>query len=134
MSFASRTPVGWLPPCREWPGQAVAPASHRLAPPLLLLLSSPASRPKQSVRGILRPGPRQFLPRRGGPRAPLAAAGAHNRICPVDRALAIHRRSRALKGTSTKLTLAGRFLALSGYMKWCVVRLPTSCSKPTVGA
>ena len=59
---------------------------------------------------------------------------AHNRICPVDRALAIHRRSRALKGTSTKLTLAGRFLALSGYMKWCVVRLPTSCSKPTVGA
>lgn len=64
----------------------------------------------------------------------LKPAVAHNRICPVDRALAIHRRSRALKGTSTKLTLAGRFLALSGYMKWCVVRLPTSCSKPTVGA
>lgn len=46
----------------------------------------------------------------------------------------IHTRSRVLKGTRTKLTLAARFLALSGYMKWWVVRLPASSSKPTVGA
>lgn len=52
----------------------------------------------------------------------------------MDRALVIHTRSRVLKGTRTKLTLAARFLALSGYMKWCVVRLPASSSKPTVGA
>lgn len=60
--------------------------------------------------------------------------GTYNLIWPVERALAIQSRSRVLKGTSTKLTLAGRFLALSGYMKWCVVRPPTSPSKPTVGA
>lgn len=58
----------------------------------------------------------------------------YNRIWPVDRALVIHTRSRVLKGTRTKLTLAARFLALSGYMKWWVVRLPASSSKPTVGA
>lgn len=58
----------------------------------------------------------------------------YNRIWPVERALAIHSRSNALKGTRTKLTLAGKFLALSGYMKWWVVLLPTSASKPTVGA
>lgn len=58
----------------------------------------------------------------------------HKRICPVERALVIHNKSRVLKGTSTKLTLAARFLALSGYMKWCVVRLPASSSQPTVGA
>ena len=60
--------------------------------------------------------------------------GTYNLIWPVERALAIQSRSRVLKGTSTKLTLAGRFLALSGYMKWGVVRPPTSPSKPTVGA
>lgn len=60
--------------------------------------------------------------------------GTYNLIWPVERALAIQSRSSVLKGTSTKLTLAGRFLALSGYMKWCVVRPPTSPSKPTVGA
>lgn len=43
--------------------------------------------------------------------------GTYNLIWPVERALAIQSRSRVLKGTSTKLTLAGRFLALSGYMK-----------------
>lgn len=59
---------------------------------------------------------------------------SHKRIWPVERALVIHNRSRVLKGTSTKLTLAARFLALSGYMKWCVVRLPASSSYPTVGA
>ena len=42
---------------------------------------------------------------------------SHNRIWPVDRALVIHSRSSVLKGTRTKLTLAARFLALSGYMK-----------------
>lgn len=67
----------------------------------------------------------------GGPTPDLSP---YKRIWPVDRALVIHTRSRVLKGTRTKLTLAARFLALSGYMKWCVVRLPASSSKPTVGA
>lgn len=58
----------------------------------------------------------------------------YKRIWPVDRALVIQTRSSVLKGTRTKLTLAARFLALSGYIKWWVVWLPASSSKPTVGA
>jgi len=53
---------------------------------------------------------------------------SYNRIWPVDRALVIQTRSSVLKGTRTKLTLAARFLALSGYMKWWVVWLPASSS------
>lgn len=57
-----------------------------------------------------------------------ARVSSYNRIWPVDRALVIQTRSSVLKGTSTKLTLAARFLALSGYMKWWVVWLPASSS------
>lgn len=98
--------------------------AHRREPSLLTSITRDHFKPRAP------PHPREAL----SPMCYSASEEPHNRICPVERALAIHIRSRALKGTSTKLTLAGRFLALSGYMKWWVVRLPTSFSKPTVGA
>lgn len=58
----------------------------------------------------------------------------HCLMVPVVRALRIHCRSRVLKGISTRLVVLSRSLALSGYMRWCVVFAPTSSSKPVVGA
>lgn len=55
-------------------------------------------------------------------------------ISPVDRALATHCRSRSLKGSRTRWTPGPMSTALSGYMKWCVVLLPTSASNPNVVA
>lgn len=53
---------------------------------------------------------------------------------PMVRALMIHCRSRVLKGIKTRLVLLSRSMALSGYMTWWVVLVPTSFSKPVVGA
>lgn len=55
-------------------------------------------------------------------------------IVPVVRALIIHCRSKVLKGISTRLVPLSRSLALSGYMMWWVVLVPTSSSNPEVGA
>lgn len=55
-------------------------------------------------------------------------------MVPVVRALIIHWRSRVLNGISTILVLLSKSLALSGYMTWWVVLVPTSTSKPAVGA
>lgn len=51
---------------------------------------------------------------------------------PVDSALVSHSRSLSLNGSRMRLTPGSRSLALSGYMMWCVVRFPTSFSKPRV--
>lgn len=55
-------------------------------------------------------------------------------ILPVVVALITHCRSVVLKGTRTMLTFSPSSRKLSGYTRWWVVRLPTSASKPTVGA
>lgn len=51
---------------------------------------------------------------------------------PVDSALVSHSRSLSLNGSRMRLTPGSRSTALSGYMMWCVVRFPTSFSKPRV--
>lgn len=55
-------------------------------------------------------------------------------MVPVVVALITHCRSVVLKGTRTMLTFSPSSRKLSGYTRWWVVRLPTSASKPTVGA
>lgn len=52
----------------------------------------------------------------------------------MDSALVSHSRSLSLNGRRTKLTPRSTSTALSGYRKWCVVRFPTSFSKPCVTA
>lgn len=55
-------------------------------------------------------------------------------MVPVVVALITHCRSVILKGTRTMLTFSPSSRKLSGYTRWWVVLLPTSASKPTVGA
>lgn len=55
-------------------------------------------------------------------------------MVPVVVALITHCRSVVLKGTRTMLTFSPSSRKLSGYTRWWVVLLPTSASKPTVGA
>lgn len=55
-------------------------------------------------------------------------------MVPVVVALTTHSRSVVLKGTRTMLTFSASSLKLSGYTRWWVVLLPTSISKPAVGA
>lgn len=55
-------------------------------------------------------------------------------IVPVDSALVSHSRSLSLNGSRTRLTPWPMSTALSGYIKWCVVRFPTSLSYPRVTA
>lgn len=49
-------------------------------------------------------------------------------ISPVESALDSHSMSRSLKGRRMRRTPGERSMALSGYIKWCVVRFPTYCS------
>lgn len=55
-------------------------------------------------------------------------------MVPVVVALMTHCRSMVLKGTRTMLTSSPSSRKLSGYTRWWVVLLPTSASKPAVGA
>ena len=61
-------------------------------------------------------------------------AFTHCLMVPVVKALMSHCRSWVLYGISTRLVSLSRLTALSGYMRWCVVRAPTSSSNPWVGA